>query len=112
MLLHRGLALLFVSVVVASLVPGVGVASTDDVGSIIERFVTSQFPDALSHFWVINSTQWDGDEMIVDVNAVVLEQRLKSPVASRFLLLIVAGHLEAAQSVPLDGGADCRAEEA
>ncbi len=106
--LRRGPTLLFV--LVALLVPNVGIASTDDVGSIIERFVASQFPDALSHFWVINNTQWDGDEMIVDVNTVVLEQRLKAPVSSRFLLLIVAGHLEAAQSVPLEGEAECGAE--
>jgi hypothetical protein len=106
---RQGLVLLFVLVALLS-VPNVGIASTEDVVSIIERFVTSQFPDALSHFWVINNTQWDGDEMIVDVSTVVLERRLKDPVSSRFLLLIVAGHLEAAQSVPLEDQAECRAE--
>ena len=39
----------------------------DEIGTIIESFVTKQFPDAASHFWVVNETQWDGDEMIVDV---------------------------------------------
>jgi hypothetical protein len=96
----------------AFLAPGLGLATTDDVGNIIESFVAERFPNALSHFWVINATQWDGDEMVVDVNAVVFEQRLQEPVASRFLLLIVAGRIEAAQSVPLEGGADCRTDEA
>ncbi|GMV50338.1 hypothetical protein FBQ96_13375 [Nitrospirales bacterium NOB] len=86
-------------------------ASTGDIGTIIENFVTKQFPDAASHFWVVNETQWDGDEMIVDVNAIVVPPQQPEPVANRFLLLIVAGKLEAAQSIPLDAVAECQREE-
>ena len=86
-------------------------ASTGDVGSIVEKFVVRQFPNAASHYWVINETQWDGDEMIVDVQAIVTERRDREPTLSRFLLLIVAGELKASQNVPLDPAADCRTED-
>ncbi len=87
-------------------------ASTGDIGTIVEKFIVRQFPDAASHYWVINETQWDGDEMIVDVQAVVKERRDTEPTLSRFLLLIVAGELKASQNVPLEPGADCRTEDA
>ena len=87
-------------------------ASTGDIGSIVEKFVVRQFPDAASHYWVINETQWDGDEMIVDVQAIVKDRRDTEPTLSRFLLLIVAGELKGSQNVPLDPAADCRTEEA
>src|SRR5687767_3668587 len=87
-------------------------ASTGDIGSIVEKFVVRQFPDAASHYWVINETQWDGDEMIVDVQAIVKERRDTEPTSSRFLLLIVAGELKGSQNVPLEPAADCRTEEA
>ena len=87
-------------------------ASTGDIGSIVEKFVLRQFPDAASHYWVINQTQWDGDEMIVDVQAIVKDRRDTEPTLSRFLLLIVAGELKGSQNVPLDPAADCRTEEA
>lgn len=87
-------------------------ASTGDIGTIVETFVVRQFPDAASHYWVINDTQWDGDEMIVDVQAVVTERRDMEPTLSRFLLLIVAGELRGIQNVPLEPEADCRTEEA
>jgi hypothetical protein len=87
-------------------------ASSGDVGSIIESFVTRHFPDASSHFWVVNATQWDGEEMIVDVNTVVVQRQQPQPVANRFLLLIVAGKLEAAQNIPLEAEPDCSPEEA
>jgi hypothetical protein len=87
-------------------------ASTGDIGSIVEKFVVRQFPDAASHYWVINETQWDGDEMIVDVQAIVKERRDTEPTLSRFLLLIVAGELKGSQNVPLEPAADCRTEEA
>ncbi|HKY72713.1 MAG TPA: hypothetical protein VJL88_12410 [Nitrospira sp.] len=86
-------------------------ASTGDVGSIVEKFVVRQFPDAASHYWVINETQWDGDEMIVDVQTIVKERRDTEPTLSRFLLLIVAGELKGSQNVPLEPDADCRMEE-
>jgi hypothetical protein len=81
-------------------------ASTGDIGNIVETFVVRQFPDAASHYWVINETQWDGDEMIVDVHTIVKERRDTEPTLSRFLLLIVAGELKGSQNVPLDPAAD------
>jgi hypothetical protein len=91
--------------------PAFARTSTSDVWTIIETFVVRQFPDAASHYWVINGTQWDGDEMIVDVHTVVNERRKAEPTLSHFLLLIVAGELRGVQSIPLGPGADCRAEE-
>ena len=87
-------------------------ASTGDIGTIVEKFVVRQFPDAASHYWVINETQWDGDEMIVDVQTVVTERRDMEPTLSRFLLLIVSGELKGSQNVPLEPEADCGSEEA
>lgn len=92
--------------------PGFASASTGDIGSIIEGFVTRHFPDASSHFWVVNDTQWDGDEMIVDVNTVVVQRQQPQPITNRFLLLIVSGKIEAAQNIPLEAEPDCRQEEA
>ena len=86
-------------------------ASTGDIGSIIEKFVDRQFPHAAGHYWVINETQWDGDEMIVDVHTIVTERRDMEPHLDHFLLLIVAGELRGAQNIPLEPGADCQAEE-
>ena len=88
-------------------------SSTGDVGTIIESFVVRQFPDAASHYWVVNETRWDGDEMIVDVHTIVLnERRQAGPTLSHFLLLIVAGELRGVQNIPLEQETDCRAEEA
>ncbi|HSB45919.1 MAG TPA: hypothetical protein VLD60_12970 [Nitrospira sp.] len=86
-------------------------ASTGDIGSIIEKFVDRQFPHAAAHYWVINETQWDGDEMVVDVHTIVKERRDTEPILNRFLLLIVAGEVKGVQNVPLEPGTDCRAEE-
>ena len=86
-------------------------SSTSDVGTIIEAFVVRQFPNAASHYWVINETQWEGDEIIVDVHTIVNARRDREPTLSRFLLLIVAGELRGVQSIPLEPGTDCRAEE-
>ena len=92
-------------------IPTLAQASTGDVGTIIETFVARQFPDATGHYWVINETQWEGDEMIVDVHTIVNERRETGPTLSHFLLLIVAGEIRGVQSIPLEPGADCRAEE-
>ena len=91
--------------------PAFAQASTGDVGTIIETFIARQFPDAVGHYWVINGAQWEGDEMIVDVQTIVNERRATHPTLSHFLLLIVAGEIRGVQSLPLDPGADCRAEE-
>jgi hypothetical protein len=93
------------------LIPSFAQASTGDIGTIIEKFVARQFPDSVSHYWVVNETQWDGDEMIVDVQAVVKERRDTEPTLSRFLLLIVEGELKGSQNVPLEPGADCQTEK-
>jgi hypothetical protein len=95
----------------ASLFVSQALASTGDIGTIVEKFVVQQFPDAASHYWVINETQWDGDEMIVDLQTIVTERRDREPTQSRFLLLIVAGELKGSQNVPLEPAADCRTEE-
>jgi len=97
---------------IAFTTPTTTLASTGDIGSIVEKFVVRQFPDAMSHYWVINETQWDGDEMIVDVQTIVKERRDTEPTLNRFLLLIVAGELKGSQNVPLEPAADCRTEDA
>ena len=104
-----GVALLSLTLALCS--PAIAPASTGDVGSIIESFVTHHFPDAASHFWVVNATQWEGDEMILDVNTIVVQRQQPQPVANRFLLLIKSGKLAAAQNIPLDAETDCRPEE-
>jgi hypothetical protein len=105
-------SILFGTLLFASVCASQALASTGDIGSIVETFVVRQFPDAKSHYWVINETQWDGDEMIIDVQTVVTERRDMEPTLSRFLLLIVAGELKGSQNVPLEPAADCRTEEA
>jgi hypothetical protein len=91
--------------------PTLATADTGDIGAIIENFVVRQFPDASSHFWVVNDAQWDGDEIVVDVNAVIQPKQQPQVVSSRFLLLIVSGKLEAVQSVPSDGQPECKTDE-
>lgn len=86
-------------------------ASTSELGSIIEGFVAGHFPDATSHLWVLNDTQWDGDEMIVDVYTYVVEKQQPAALENRYLLLIVAGKLIAVQRVPVGNGTDCQQEE-
>lgn len=91
--------------------PGPSQASTGDLGSIIETFVTHHFPDATSHVWIVNGTQWEGDEMVVDIRTVVVERQLPAPIENRYLLLIKEGKLTAAQRIPLEDGTDCQREE-
>ena len=101
-----------ITIFMCSLVlPGFAQASTSDLGTIIESFVTRHFPDATSHVWIVNGTQWDGDEMVVDVRTVVVENRLPAPIENRYLLLIVEGKLAVAQRIPLEDSADCQSEE-
>ncbi len=91
--------------------PVAGTASTGDLKAIIEGFVIRHFPDARSHLWVVNDTQWDGDEMIVDVFTYVVEKKSPETIENRYLLLIVEGKLTAAQRVPLNPGPECQPEE-
>ena len=64
--------------------PTLARASTGDVGIIIETFPVRQFPNAAGHYWVINETPWDGDQMIVDVHTIVNERRAVEPTLSHF----------------------------
>jgi len=82
-----------------------------DLSSIIETFVLQQFPDAAGHYWVINDTQWDGDEMVVDMHTIVQVKKQLIPSLNHFLLLIVAGELKGVQQVPLEPGTDCQPEQ-
>jgi hypothetical protein len=91
--------------------PSPSYASTSELGTIIESFITRHFPDATSHIWVVNGTAWDGDEMVVDVRTTVLEKQLLAPIENRYLLLIKEGQLAAAQRIPLEDGAECQHEE-
>jgi hypothetical protein len=88
-------------------------ASTGDLSGIIEGFMAKQFPDAQSHFWVVNGTQWQAaNEMVVDVNTVVQDKTDRPPTENRYLLLIVEGELAAAQNIPVDATTDCQPEQA
>lgn len=85
--------------------------STGDISPVIEGFVAKQFPQARSHFWVVNGTQWQTEtELVVDMNAIVTGHTSPSPSEHRFLLLIVKGKLAAAQNIPLDASPDCQPE--
>lgn len=74
--------------------PMLAQASTGNVGTIMETFVVRHFPNAVGHYWVINETPWDGDEMIVDVHTNMNERRATEPTLSHFLLLLVAGEAQ------------------
>jgi hypothetical protein len=87
-------------------------ASTGDLSGIIEGFMAKQFPDARSHFWVVNGTQWQAEnEVVVDLNTVVLLHLDRPPTENRFLLLVVEGQLAGAQNIPLDAATDCQPEQ-
>ncbi len=86
-------------------------ASTGEVAGIIEKFVVHQFPHSAGHYWVINETQWDGDEMVVDLHTIVIERQQMQPKLNHFILLIVAGEVKGVQSVPLEPGTECRPEK-
>jgi hypothetical protein len=84
-------------------------ASTGDLSSEIERFVVKQFPESEHHFWVVNNTEWQSDdEVVVDVNAIVVNRHQPDPIENRFLLLIVEGKLAAAQNIPLGSEVHCQ----
>lgn len=95
----------------ALLLPALVEADTGDLRIVIDKFVVRQFPDAAGRYWIINETQLEGDEMIVDMHAVVQEKKQVAPMLSHFILLIVAGELKGVQQVPLEPGADCQPEQ-
>ena len=87
-------------------------ASVADLSHVIEGFMATQFPEARSHFWVVNGTEWQAEnEMVVDLNTVVVPRASHTPTESRFLLLIVEGKVAASQRIPLDANVDCRPEQ-
>lgn len=86
-------------------------ASRGDISTIIEGFMAKQFPEAKSHFWVVNGAQWQTeDEIVVDVNTVVLAKADQAPTENRYLLLIVGDQLAATQNIPMDAKTDCNPE--
>ncbi len=95
---------------------GIGFAPTslagiEDMPSIIETFVTTQFPNASGHFWVMNgSPKQEKNEVVIDINTIVSMSADRPPAEDRFLLLIVSGRLAAAQRIPLDGETVCQTE--
>lgn len=103
--------------IVASLVLSlcVGVpafANTSEIPRVIETFIAKRFPQALSHFWVVNSTEWGTeDEVVVDVNTTVTTHSRQDPTEQRFLLLIVGGKLVGSQSIPLGLSIECQPDE-
>jgi hypothetical protein len=107
----RGVALLCLLISLWSPVPAQ--ASNGDISNVIEGFMVKQFPEARSHFWVVNSTQWQAEnEVVVDLNTIVVGRAGPAPTESRFLLLIVGGKLAAAQNIPLDAAIECQPEKA
>jgi len=106
---HRWVVLGALLVLLA--IPSPASPSTGELGAIIEGFITQHFPESVSHLWVVNATQWDGDEMVVDVRTVVVEKQQPAAIENRYLLLIVKGQLAAAQRIPLEDGTDCQPEE-
>jgi hypothetical protein len=91
--------------------PALAQASTGEVAGVIEKFVVGQFPHSAAHYWVINETQWDGDEMVVDLHTIVIERQQTQPMLNHFILLIVAGEVKGVQSIPLEPGTECRPEK-
>ncbi len=91
---------------------GPALADPGDISIVIEDFIAKRFPEAQSHFWVVNSTaRGSEDEVVVDVNTLVLAQGDQAPTENRFLLLIVAGKLEGMQSVPLGAYVVCQPDQ-
>ena len=87
-------------------------ASTGEISNVIEVFIAKQFPQAQSHFWVVNGTEWGAeDEVVVDVNTMVVAPGDRGPTENRFLLLIVRGQLVGAQSIPLGVSVECKPDE-
>ncbi len=87
--------------------------ATDDISSAIEGFMAKQFPGARSYFWIVNGAEWETEEeLVVDLQTVVTPLGHRAPSESRFLLLIVAGKLAAAQNIPLDAAPECKPEKA
>ena len=103
---------LLVVIATCTFLAGPARASQDSIPSVIESFIEHQFPKAQSHFWVVNSTEWGSkDEVVVDLNTVVQVGGAPSRTEQRFLLLIVAGKLAAAQSVPLGAKVECEPDD-
>lgn len=91
---------------------GAALADAGDIPRVIEHFVTKRFPEAKSHFWVVNEAEWGAeDEVVVDLNTIVKWRDERSDTEERFLLLIVGGKLVATQSVPVGAKIECKPDE-
>lgn len=105
-------AVIFLSLATAMAVAVPAQSSSGDLSTAIETFMAKQFPDAHSHFWVVNGAQWQTeDEVVIDVNTVVVNRAGQEPTENRFLLLVVAGEFKAAQNIPLDSKVECQPEQ-
>ncbi len=87
-------------------------ANTETLPSVIEQFVQKQFPEARSHFWVVNQTELASqEEIVVDLNTITQTIPTDFPSENRFLLLIVSGKLKASQHIPLGDKVHCQPEK-
>ena len=92
--------------------PTAGMASTPDVPTTIENFVSKLYPKGSHYYWVINQTQTESpEEMIIDILTTLRTEPEKEEEESRFLLLIIQGQLFAAQKIPLGSEVDCDNDE-
>jgi hypothetical protein len=82
------------------------------ITSTIDRFVSKLYPKGSHYFWVINNTTTESpEEMIIDINTTLRNFPGDTLTENRFLLLVVAGELFAAQQIPLNANVDCSNEE-
>jgi len=89
-----------------------GLASTPDVPSAIENFVSKLYPQDSHYFWVINNATTESpQELIVDVLTTLRGPSDDSAKESRFLLLIIKGKILAAQKIPLNAEVNCGKDE-
>ena len=92
--------------------PGTGTASTPDVSTTIENFVSQLYPKGSHYFWVINQTTTESpQEIIIDILTTLRKVPDSQEEESRFLLLIIQGELFAAQKIPLDADVDCEDDD-
>jgi hypothetical protein len=93
-------------------IPSIGSPAHPSIAITIDRFVSNLYPAGSHYFWVINDTSTESqEEMIIDINTSVRNLPEDTPMESRFLLLVKAGELLAAQKIPLNANVDCDGEE-
>jgi hypothetical protein len=93
-----------------------GTARSADGGAggltaLVESFIDGQFPDAQARYWILEIGQEaTPGELVLGLRAMVVPRGSSVFTESRFLLLVVDGHLRGAQSVPLENEQQCRPE--